>query len=217
MGDGLPPIGRSLSMEVEGVTMPRRRRKDSIVFTRMNDEVDVPVKKTALACGYDITMHEPVLFRMGKVTTFSLGLKVTLPERSAGRLTFRSSFAMKYPYLRVIGGDIDADYRGELHCMILNGHSHDLRLPKGLRFAQMIVYSLPDEDPDVYYVDNTEYPTTNPVFVVPSYDERKEWKESKDIADDEEEEVYENDIRSISLPLVEAKKEPEESGAHLLN
>jgi len=65
-------------------------------------------------------------------------LAVAIPEGCYGRLAPRSGLATKKG-LDVLAGVIDADYRGEIGCLLLNAGEEAIELPAHSKICQLIV------------------------------------------------------------------------------
>ena len=68
------------------------------------------------------------------------GLKIALPQGYEAQVRPRSGLAAKHA-VTVLNtpGTIDADYRGEIHVILINHGSEPFTVTRGMRIAQMIV------------------------------------------------------------------------------
>ena len=77
------------------------------------------------------------------------GLAVAIPEGHAGLVLPRSGLASKHGLtLANAPGLIDAGYRGELVCAVVNlDREHPVKIVRGDRIAQLVVVAVPDLEP----------------------------------------------------------------------
>ena len=66
------------------------------------------------------------------------GLAVAIPEGYYGRVAPRSGLATKQG-LNVLAGVIDADYRGEIGCLLHNTGTETVELPAQSKICQLII------------------------------------------------------------------------------
>jgi dUTP pyrophosphatase len=66
------------------------------------------------------------------------GLAVAIPEGFYGRLAPRSGLAMQKG-IDVLAGVIDADYRGEISCLLYNAGDELIDLPAQTKICQLII------------------------------------------------------------------------------
>lgn len=68
----------------------------------------------------------------------STGLAVAIPEGYYGRVAPRSGLATQKG-LDVLAGVIDADYRGEIRCLLYNTGDEVIHLPAQSKICQLII------------------------------------------------------------------------------
>jgi len=66
------------------------------------------------------------------------GLAVAIPEGFYGRLAPRSGLAMQKG-IDVLAGVVDADYRGEIGCLLYNAGEELVDLPAQTKICQLII------------------------------------------------------------------------------
>ena len=66
------------------------------------------------------------------------GLAVAIPEGHYGRIAPRSGLALRIG-LDVLSGVIDADYRGEIGCLLYNTGDETINLPRQSKICQLII------------------------------------------------------------------------------
>jgi dUTP pyrophosphatase len=122
-------------------------------------DIKLPVRKTALSAGYDITIAQEVTLAPGKVVLVPTGIKAYMePDEYLG-IHIRSSLAVKHGLSLINGqGIIDADYynnqdnEGHILIAVFNHGSDPVILTKGTRLAQGIFYNYLKTDND--YADS---------------------------------------------------------------
>ena len=92
---------------------------ESLSFKRLDPRATLPARGSVLSAGLDICSIEDATIEPGQRTLVSTGLAVAIPEGYYGRVAPRSGLATKNG-LDVLAGVIDADYRGEIRCLLLN-------------------------------------------------------------------------------------------------
>ena len=98
----------------------------------------VPSLQTEEAAGFDLyAAEERVVLTHARVLV-PLGFAAVIPSGCAAFIWDRSGLAAKHG-ITVLGGVIDADYRGEWHVVLLNTGLADVVIGKGERVAQMVV------------------------------------------------------------------------------
>ena len=107
-------------------------------FNKLHPEATLPSRGSKDACGLDIYSLEDVSVPVGKRVAVGTGLAVSLPSGFYGRVAPRSGLALKFG-IDVLAGVIDADYRGEIRCILINFGEKDYRINRGDRIAQLIV------------------------------------------------------------------------------
>ncbi len=88
------------------------------------------LKRTISSPSYDLRSGERILI--------NTGIRVAIPSGYFGSIRGRSSLALEYG-LQVLGGVIDANYRGEVGIIVVNTGIHPCPLTKNQRVAQMVI------------------------------------------------------------------------------
>lgn len=126
-----------------------------IVSSYKNKDIKLPVRKTLLSAGYDLSAAEDYVILPQQVTLIATGLKVFMKDDEYLGLHIRSSFAIKNKVTLINGqGIIDADYynnpdnEGHIMIAVYNHQSDAVSILKGTRIAQGIFYKylLADDD-----------------------------------------------------------------------
>ena len=107
-------------------------------FKRLDPRAVLPARGSLLAAGLDIYAIEDLTLQPGERTLARTGLAVDIPEGYYGRLAPRSGLATQQG-LDTLAGVIDADYRGEIRCLLYNAGDEAIHLPAQSKICQLIV------------------------------------------------------------------------------
>lgn len=111
---------------------------ETLEFQRLDARAVLPMRGSEAAAGLDLYSIEPVRLEPGQRALVGTGLAVAVPEGFYGRLAPRSGLATKNG-LDVLAGVIDADYRGEIGCLIFNAGNETVELPEQSKICQLII------------------------------------------------------------------------------
>lgn len=110
-------------------------------------DIKLPVRKTTLSAGYDITIAQDITLVPGKVVLVPTGIKAYMEADEYLGIHIRSGLAIKHSLSLINGqGIIDADYynnqenEGHILVAVFNHGSEAVSLTKGTRLAQGIFY-----------------------------------------------------------------------------
>ncbi|HEV2559576.1 MAG TPA: dUTP diphosphatase [Microvirga sp.] len=118
----------------------------SIAVKRLphGEGLPLPRHESAGAAGLDLLAANPadapiVLPPQGRVLV-PTGLVLQIPDGFEGQVRPRSGLALKYG-ITVLNapGTVDADYRGEVHVLLVNHGAEPYVITRGMRIAQMVV------------------------------------------------------------------------------
>jgi deoxyuridine 5'-triphosphate nucleotidohydrolase len=107
-------------------------------FKRLNPRAVLPTRGSDAAAGLDLYAIEEVIIPPGGRRLARTGLAVAIPEGYYGRVAPRSGLATKNG-LDTLAGVIDADYRGEIGCLLYNAGSETIHLPAQSKICQLII------------------------------------------------------------------------------
>ena len=107
-------------------------------FRKLDPRAVLPSRGSASAAGLDIYAIEDLTIAPGGRCLARTGLAVAIPEGYYGRIAPRSGLATKNG-LDTLAGVIDADYRGEIGCLLFNAGSELIHLPAGSKICQLII------------------------------------------------------------------------------
>lgn len=88
--------------------------------------------------GMDLRSAERTLLRPGSRARISTGVRVAIPDGYVGLIWPRSGLANDYG-IDVLGGVIDASYRGEIGVVLVNHGGMTLFIDPGDRIAQLLI------------------------------------------------------------------------------
>lgn len=111
---------------------------EKLIFKKLHPAAVLPARGSREACGLDIYSVEDDVIEPGKRKTVRTGLAVAVPTGFYGRMAPRSGLALKSG-IDVLAGVIDADYRGEVLCLLVNLGENAFPINVGDRIAQLII------------------------------------------------------------------------------
>lgn len=138
---------------------------DHILFERLHDGVEPPVRATAASAGFDLrawfasgaidvwtgdrrapraleggVAARTLTLAPGERTVIPLGFRATVPNGIEAQIRARSGTALKLGLILANGpGTIDPDYTGEWGVLVLNASSTPVRIAHGDRIAQLVL------------------------------------------------------------------------------
>ena len=107
-------------------------------FKRLDQRAVLPSRGSSLSAGLDIYAIEDLTIRPGERALAQTGLAVAIPKGFYGRLAPRSGLATQKG-LDTLAGVIDADYRGEIRCLLYNAGDETINLPAQSKICQLII------------------------------------------------------------------------------
>ena len=96
------------------------------------------MRGSSFSAGLDLFSIEELSLQPGQRLLARTGLATAIPEGFYGRIAPRSGLATKTG-LDVLAGVIDADYRGEISCLLYNAGDETIELPAQSKICQLIV------------------------------------------------------------------------------
>ncbi len=121
---------------------------------KLTENAIIPTRGSEYAAGYDLYSTENYVLKPGERKLFKTNISLAIPRGFYGRIAPRSGLAYKNG-IDVLGGVIDADYRGDIGVILLNtdneewsewlgegygikGEGKNIEIKKGDRIAQII-------------------------------------------------------------------------------
>jgi dUTP pyrophosphatase len=120
-------------------------------FKKLDRKAVLPTRGSSFAAGLDLYSIEAVTLKPRERRLVPTGLAVAIPEGYYGRLAPRSGLATKNG-VDVLAGVIDADYRGEIGCLLYNAGEETVSLPAGTKICQLIIEKI--ITPDAVWVES---------------------------------------------------------------
>jgi len=117
-----------------------------LLFKRLDPRAVLPTRGSVAAAGLDLYAIEDLAIPPGERCLARTGLAVAIPEGHYGRIAPRSGLATKSG-LDTLAGVIDADYRGEIRCLLYNSGSEIIQLAGGTKICQLIIEKIITPDP----------------------------------------------------------------------
>lgn len=114
----------------------------NIKFKKLKDNAKVPQVGTEFSAGSDLRacIENPVTIEPGMVSIIDTGIAVEIPEGFFGMVCPRSGLSAKNG-ITVLNapGIVDADYRGEVKCILINHSKTPFVVENDMRIAQLII------------------------------------------------------------------------------
>ncbi|MEM9176615.1 MAG: dUTP diphosphatase [Myxococcota bacterium] len=105
-------------------------------------DLPLPQAESEAAAGVDLraAVAEPVVLAPGERRLIPTGLRIALPVGYEAQVRPRSGLALRHGILIPNSpGTVDADYRGELQVLLMNGGHEDFEVGRGDRIAQLVI------------------------------------------------------------------------------
>jgi dUTP pyrophosphatase len=110
----------------------------TLSFKKLDERAVLPSRGSFHAAGLDLYSIEELTIEPKQRHLARTGLAVAIPEGHYGRVAPRSGLATKNG-LHVLAGVIDADYRGEIGCLLYNAGDETINLPAQSKICQLLV------------------------------------------------------------------------------
>ena len=112
-----------------------------VLITRIDPSVPLPTYAKGGDAGADIVTRVDVTLQLGERALVPTGIAIALPDGYVALVHPRSGLAIKHGVTMVNApGTIDAGYRGELHCIMINHDPKDaITFHEGDRIAQLVI------------------------------------------------------------------------------
>ena len=112
-----------------------------VLITRLDPSIPLPVYAKGGDAGADIVTRIDVTLQPGERALVPTGIAIALPDGYVALVHPRSGLAIKHGVTMVNApGTVDAGYRGELQCILINHDRTDaVTFHKGDRIAQLVI------------------------------------------------------------------------------
>jgi deoxyuridine 5'-triphosphate nucleotidohydrolase len=111
---------------------------EPLKFKKLDPRATLPTRGSTAAAGLDLYSIEVVNLQSLERKLVRTGLAVAIPEGFYGRIAPRSGLATKIG-IDVLAGVIDADYRGEIQCLLHNTGEETVELAAQAKICQLII------------------------------------------------------------------------------
>jgi dUTP pyrophosphatase len=120
-----------------------------VPFERLHEDAELPTAAHPGDAGLDLRSIVDVEVAPGERAMVTTGVAVAIPQGHAGLVLPRSGLASNHGLtLANAPGLIDAGYRGEIICAVVNlDPTEAVRIAKGDRIAQLVIVAIPEVKP----------------------------------------------------------------------
>ena len=120
-----------------------------VPFERLDPDAELPSARHPGDAGLDLRSIIDVEIKPGERAMVPTGVAVAIPDGHAGLVLPRSGLASRVGLtLANSPGLIDAGYRGEVTCAVVNLDPFEpVRIGRGDRIAQLVIVALPEVRP----------------------------------------------------------------------
>jgi dUTP pyrophosphatase len=110
-------------------------------------DLPLPAYHSELAAGLDLIAavppDAPVVIAPGERATIPTGIAIALPAGTEGQVRPRSGLAMRHGVTVLNSpGTVDADFRGEIHVVLVNLGLDSFTVERGTRVAQLVIAAI---------------------------------------------------------------------------
>lgn len=99
--------------------MTKATQVTSLLVKKLCPQAQLPARGSAYAAGYDLFSVEKKVIGAGDKALIDLGISISVPAGTYGRVAPRSGLAAKH-HIHTGAGVIDADYRGRVFVLLFN-------------------------------------------------------------------------------------------------
>jgi dUTP pyrophosphatase len=112
-----------------------------VLITRLDESIPLPRYAKGGDAGADIVTRIDITLNPGERALVPTGISIALPDGYAAFVHPRSGLAIKHGVTMVNApGTVDAGFRGELQCIMINHDQHEsITFKKGDRIAQLVI------------------------------------------------------------------------------
>ena len=112
-----------------------------VLITRLDESIPLPTYAKGGDAGADIVSRVDITLKPGERALVPTGISIALPDGYAAFVHPRSGLAIKHGVTMVNApGTVDAGFRGELQCIMINHDPLDsITFKKGDRIAQLVI------------------------------------------------------------------------------
>lgn len=111
-----------------------------VYIQRKISDVTLPKYSSEGAAGLDLYAGEDKMMQPGEHATVRSGIAMSIPKGYVGLIWDKSGVALKG--IKVMGGVIDADFRGEITFILKNVTDKPIEIKKNTKATQMIFHKV---------------------------------------------------------------------------
>lgn len=115
-----------------------KHKKLSYIDTKVDEGATLPRRAKPADAGADLATPANFAVEPGQRALIKTGVRIDIPEGYAGLICGRSGLAANHG-IDVLGGVIDAGYRGEIGVVLVNTGRRRVTFKKGDRIAQLLI------------------------------------------------------------------------------
>jgi dUTP pyrophosphatase len=108
-----------------------------IKVKKLHPDAKIPTQGSEYAAGFDIYSIEDKTINPGEVCPIQTGIAVEIPLGKVLHIWDRSGMGMRG--LKIHGGVVDSDYRGEIKAILVNNSNNPQEIKKGDRVCQGVI------------------------------------------------------------------------------
>lgn len=142
MGDIRPHTCPSVGRQKIGALLLFRYNNEGVYMIlrvkKLDQEIPIPAYAHSGDAGLDLFAREEYLVKAGKRVLVRTGVAMEIPRGYVGLIWDKSGLANSHG-LKVLGGVVDAGYRGEIKVGLLNTGNKDYKIEKYHKVAQMLI------------------------------------------------------------------------------
>lgn len=130
-----------------------------IIYKKINEQAITPTRGKQGDAGLDLYTSKEIKMLPHQTLVIPTDIAIQLPKNTCGHVLPRSGISSNgcsncideygntcSPYLRVITGTIDSNYRGGIGIITYNQEGYSLTIPKGTRLAQIVIQKIVIDD-----------------------------------------------------------------------
>jgi dUTP pyrophosphatase len=110
----------------------------SLLVKKLSSNAITPSRGSQLSAGLDLYSPISTTIEPLKRLLVPIDIQIQVPHGTYGRIAGRSGLALKHG-IQVLGGVIDADYRGNVGVILFNSGEHLFQIKRGDRIAQLVL------------------------------------------------------------------------------
>jgi len=111
--------------------------KITVKIKRLHPDAIIPIIGSEHAAGFDIFSIEDKTLNPGEIHPIQTGIAIEIPTGKVLHIWDRSGMGMRG--LKIHGGVVDSDYRGEIKAILVNNSNIPQEIKKGERVCQGVI------------------------------------------------------------------------------